>query len=168
MSTIGIRPNFTQHLPLPPDEAQASIVGTVRSESEDFEVKSFPGFVCVRIPTEERHFWSPRLNLSLEPEDDGSTRIEGIYGPNANVWSLFLYGYLITASFAIFGGSLGFAQWQLGRTAWGLWIFWTSLILIVALYLLARIGRKLGAPQTARLHQLYELAIGRTVELQNG
>ena len=165
MSSLGIRPRFSQHLPLAPEDARARIVAEVRHEDARFEVKSFPGFVCLRIPEDERHFWSPRLNLSLEDDEDGSTRIEGIYGPNANVWSLFLYGYLLTGSGALFGGSIGFAQHTLDKPAWGLWIFWTSLGLAAALYLLAQFGQKLGAQQTFRLHQLYEAAIGRTVEV---
>jgi len=166
VSSFGIRPHFSQTLELGPEDARARIVAEVRKEDEHFEVKSFPGFICVRIPEDERHFWSPRLNLSLESTDDGHTRVEGIYGPNANVWSLFLYGYLITGSFAIFGGSIGFAQWSLGKTSWGLWIFWAALGVALALYVLAQFGQKIGAQQTFRLHQLYEAAMGRTVELR--
>ena len=103
--------------------------------------------------------------FAFDADDAGGTRIEGIYGPNANVWSLFLYGYLIIGSVGLFGGCIGFAQQALGRSCWGLWIFWVSLGLGLALWILAQFGQKIGAHQTYRLHHVYEDAMGRTEEL---
>lgn len=165
MSSFGFRPHFSQNLDLSPDEAREKLVEAVREAGEDFEVRSFPGFVCLRVPPADRHFWSPRLNVNFEAADQGGTRVEGIYGPNANVWSLFLYGYLIIGSVGLFGGCIGFAQHSLGRLCWGLWIFWVSLGLGLALWILAQFGQKIGAHQTYRLHQVYESAMGRTEEL---
>jgi hypothetical protein len=39
------------------------------------------------------------------------------------------------------------------------------LLILIGLYLLAQFGQKLGALQTFRLHQIYEAAMGRTVEI---
>ena len=166
MSSFGFRPHFSQTFDRPPVEIQDRLVSSVRKLDGDFEVRSFPGFVCLRVPAAERHFWSPRLNVSVEAVDGDGTRIEGIYGPNANVWSLFLYGYLLVGSAALFGGCIGFAKHSLGKPCWGLWIFWASLGVGIGLWLLAQFGQKLGAHQTYRLHQLYESAMGRTEDLR--
>ena len=166
MSSFGFRPHFSQTLDLSPDEARAKLVAAVEESDEDFEVRSFPGFVCLRVPPADRHFWSPRLNVSFEPAEGGGTRVEGIYGPNANVWSLFLYGYLILGSIALFSGCIGFAQRALCRCCWGLWIFWTAVGLGFGLWIVAQFGQKLGAHQTYRLHHVYEAAMGRTEELR--
>lgn len=96
---------------------------------------------------------------------DGKTQLEGIYGPNANVWSLFLYDYLITGSLGLFSGILGFVQWNIGSTAWGLWIFRAILACAIGLYVMAQFGQKLGVTQTFRLHQTYESAMGRSPEI---
>jgi hypothetical protein len=144
--------------------AAAKIVGAVEVMGEGFEVKHFPGFICLRVPMEDRHFWSPRLNLSLHDEA-GTTRVEGTYGPNANVWSLFLYGYLLAGSMALFSGCLGFAQWSLGTRAWGLWICGGAVVVVLGLYIGAQMGQKIGAQQQFRLHQAYEAAVGSRVEL---
>jgi hypothetical protein len=165
MSSFGFRPHFSHRVEGSPDTARESLVRALRHRAKDFEIKSFPGFVCLRLPEVDRHFWSPRLNLSFEADESGQTRVEGVYGPNANLWSLFVYGYLIIGSAALFGGCLGFAQHALGKSAWGLWIFWSSLALGVALWLMAQLGQKLGAHQTYRLHQLFESALGQTEEL---
>lgn len=71
MSSFGFRPHFSQTLDLDPDEAQRKLVREMERGEDRCEVKSFPGFVCLRIPGEDRHFWSPRLNLSLDATEDG-------------------------------------------------------------------------------------------------
>jgi hypothetical protein len=166
MSSFRIRPQFSQILDLGIEEARERIVSMVNSGHDRCEVKSFPGFICLRIPEEERHFWSPRLNLSLDETEDRKTLVEGTYGPNANVWSLFLYGYLLSGTFGMFAGILGFAQWMIGNRPRGLWILGVMLAMAGGLYVFAQFGQKLGARQTYLLHRIYETAMGRTVEIR--
>lgn len=165
MSSFHIRPRFSQTLEMGVEEARRRIIAEVEKGVESCEVKSFPGFICLEIPEAEQHFWSPRLNLSLDDAEDGRTSIVGIYGPNTNVWSMFLYGYLLSGTVAVFSAALGFAQSMVGARAWG-WIpFGVMAAMIIGLYLFAQFGQKLGAQQTFRLHRIYEAAIGRTVEI---
>jgi hypothetical protein len=166
MSSFRIRPRFTQTVDLDLETAQQRLFVHGNREGSRCEVKSFPGFISLRIPEQDQHFWSPQLHLSLEPAGDGKTVIHGIYGPNTNVWSLFLYGYLLVGSLGLFSGILGFCQWMVGNRAWGLWIFGVMLAAAVALYLVAQFGQKLGAQQTFLLHLTYEGAMGLPVEIQ--
>jgi hypothetical protein len=167
MSSFRIRPVFSQVVALAPDEVRERIVRAVESDGGgNFEVKNFPNFVCLRIREADRHFWSPRLNLSIEEAGGGHTRIEGTYGPNANVWGLFLYGYLLMGTMGTFAGVLGFAQWMIGMRPWGLWILGGLCALAAALYFTAQFGQKLGARQMFMIHQAYESAIGTMVEIQ--
>lgn len=165
MSSFRVRPRFTQAMPLRPDQARARLVDHASRPGTRCEVKTFPDFVCFRIPENERHFWSPRLNLSLNPGPDGGTLVHGTYGPNANVWSMFLYGYLLSGSLALFSGLFGFCQWSLGHRPWGLWIFGLTASLVAGLYLLAQIGQKLAAQQTFQLHQIFESAMGTCTDV---
>lgn len=166
MSSFRVRPRFEHIVPLDPDTTQNRIIEGVDRETHRCEVKTFPGYIALRIPDEDRHFWSPRLTLSLDPADGGKTRISGTYGPNANVWALFLYGYLITGSIAVFAACIGLAQHLIDQTPWGLWIFAAALAAVAALYITAQFGQKLGARQTFLLHMAYEAAIGASVEIR--
>jgi hypothetical protein len=167
VSSFRIRPVFTQVVEIVPEEVRERIVRAVENDGNGrFEVKNFPNFVCLRIREADRHFWSPRLNLSLEETAEGHTRIEGTYGPNANVWGLFLYGYLLIGSLGIFAGVFGFAQWMIGMRPWGLWILGALGILALALYVTAQFGQKLGARQMFTIHQAYESAVGTLVEIE--
>ena len=165
MSKHRLRPRFTHDLDLGVEEARAWIVAKVKEKQEPCEVKNFPGFICLRVPVEDRHFWSPRLNISLDPEGEGKTRVTGLYGPNANMWSSFLYGYLIVGLVGIFSGILGFCQCSLGMQAWGLWIFGTMVAIALGMYMLMQFGREVGAQQMLNIHRIYEDAVERKVEL---
>ncbi len=166
MSSFGLRPSFSHEVEQSLEAAQARLVARMQEAAPGFEIKSFPGFICLRIPERERHFWTPRLNLSLDAEGDGRTKVTGTYGPNATMWGSFLYGYLFLGCLGMFAGIFGYCQWRLGMTAWGLWIFWTTAAIGAGLYLAAQMGQKLAAQQTFTLHRIYEEAAERSITLQ--
>jgi len=164
MSSLGLRPSFSHVVDLDAEDARAMIVTAAENDGR-CEVRSFAGFVSLRVPLEERRFWSPRLHLSLESETAETTRIHGTYGPNASMWSSFLYGYLLIGSVGLFSGILGCCQSSLGMNAWALWIFWVMLAAAVAMYVLGQLGKKLAAGQTQTLHRIYQQAVGCEVEV---
>ncbi len=165
MSSFRLRPRFSHVVELGLEEARAWIVEQVQKSGARCEVKNFPGFICLRIPEEDRHYWSPRLNLSLEAEGDSKTLVQGTYGPNANMWASFLYGYLLVGSLGLFSAILGFCQKSLGMEPWGLWIFVLMLLIALGLYVMAQFGQKVGAKQMFQLHLIYEGAVGNEVEI---
>lgn len=164
MSSLKVRPRFTQILEGDVETVRARLTGAI--DTTRCELKSFPGYLSLFVPEAERHLGSPRLNLSLEAEGEGHTRIEGVYGPNANLWSAFLYAWLLIGTAGLFSGILGACQASLDMTPWGLWIFAVMAAAGITLYFLARLGRQLGEPQTLQLHHLYETAAGRSVGLE--
>lgn len=164
MQRLQVRPRFTQTLEGDPEAVRARLAGAL--DSARCEWKSFPGYLSLFVPEAERHFGSPRLTLNLEAEGEGHTRVEGVYGPNANLWSAFLYAWLLVGTAGLFSGILGACQARLGMRPWGLWIFAVMAAAGIGLYLLARLGRQLGEAQTLQLHHLYEAAAGRAVGLE--
>ena len=143
---------------LAPDEARRRILDALAAAAGDFEVKIFPGMIGLHIADAQRRYWSPRLILSFEPTPEGTTRIEGIYGPEIEVWSVFLYGYLITGMIGMFSGILGCAQLFVKTSPWGFWVLGAMVAIAALLYLSAQLGQKLGAWQTCQLHQAYQAA----------
>lgn len=166
MSDVGLRPSFIDFLPMKPEAARELITTRIRESCADCECKGFSGYLALRIPENQRRFYSPRLLLSLDPDDQDGTRITGTFGPNANMWSAFLYGYLATSSAALFSGILGFSQWKIGITPWGFWIFTPAALCLIGLYIAGHIGRTLGEAQTSQLRSIYQAATGHSVDLQ--
>jgi hypothetical protein len=166
MSSFRVRPRFSQVLDWGLEEAQERIARAVEATGGRVVLKRFPGYLTLRIPERDQQFWSPQLVLSLERRDDGRTAVEGIYGPNTNVWSLYLYGYLLVGSVGTFAAIFGFCQRALGALPWGLWLAGAMLVLAAAFYLIAQFGQKLAAWQTFQLHQAYEAAVGKPAEVR--
>jgi len=166
MSSFRVRPRFTHSLPLPPAEVEEQLSLVIGRDHEEIHLKRFPGYLTLRIRDESQHFWSPQLTLSLDPAEDESTTIQGIYGPRTHVWTLFLYGYLIVGTLGTFTGIFGIAQWVVGNRPWGLIPFGLFLAAGGGLYMLAQMGQKLAARQTYTLHLAYEGAVGDNAEIR--
>lgn len=167
MSSFRIRPHFEQNIELEPAAFQKQLGEKLAAREDEFEILNFPGYLTLRIEEERQHFWSPQLNLSVDPLDGGGRCVvRGLYGPSTNVWSLYLYGYLGTGCLGLVGAVLGLSQWALDRPPWALWLLAAAAAAAAGLYLLAQVGQKLAAQQTFQLHQAYESAVGENVEVR--
>ncbi len=155
LSSFRVRPRFEQTFAASPASVHAAFVRGLAAHAPALEVRPTNGFIGIHIPDTERHRWSPRLFLSLEAVPGAGTRVVGIYGPEIEIWSVFLYGYLGSGMIGTFAGIVGFTQWRLGQSAWGLWVCAAMAMLALLLYLFAQLGQKFGAYQTFQLHQTY-------------
>jgi hypothetical protein len=165
MSSFRPRPRFEHVIPAPPDQVHARLVEAFSRPPQSFELKAFPSFLALWFLEDDLRTWTPHLNLSLEPGPDDGTLVQGRYEPNPEVWSVFLYGYLMSASAAVFGGIFGGCQLVLDYAPWGLFVAGGGVALAITLYLANQLGQKLAAEQTFRLHQAYESAVGQRVSL---
>lgn len=156
LNCFGLRPCFEHIVELSRDEARTRLVQTFAQPSAGFEVHEFPDFIGLHIRETERRFWSPRLFLVLDATDGHTTRIQGTYGPEIEMWSGFVYGYLMLGLLGIFSSVLGTSQLLIHQTPWGLWVFGAMLVTAALLFLGSRVGLRLGAGQAVRLRQTYE------------
>lgn len=157
-SGFSVRPRFEQVVEPSPDELRDLLVSGAVGSAE-CEVRSTTGMVVIHVASAKRDRWSPRLQLSLEPDEGGGTHVVGVYGPEHEVWAFFIYGYIVTGLLGTFSGIYGFAQMFIGEMPWALWICGSMLVVAGGLYLAAQLGQKFGAWQTFELHQLYETAV---------
>ena len=165
MSSFRIRPRFEQAVASDPAATRSRLLESLQRHAGAFEVRAFPEFIGIHIADQHRRYWSPRLFLSLDPTPEGGTRISGTYGPEIEIWGVFLYGYLITGLLGTFSAILGFAQRVISSYPWGFYITGAMALAACLLYLAAQLGQKLGAWQTFQLHQAYQDAIGQPAEI---
>jgi hypothetical protein len=160
LSSFRVRPRFAETVALSRDETKARLLASLRAEPTDtFELRPFAEFIGIHIAAATRHYWSPRLFLSLNARDDGTTGIEGLYGPEIEVWSVFLYGYLGTGMLGTLSAIYGSAQLFIEQEPWAFYVTGTMGVIAASLYLAAQLGQKLAAHQTCQLHAAYERAI---------
>ena len=161
-----VRPRFEIESNASVDDVVQKIKTSLDQGDGSVKARIRNGFATLFLPEEEQHFWSPRLNLSLYEEGEDKTQICGVYGPKTNVWAFFLYGYLFVGFLALISGVFAISQWAIGSDPKALWFFVPAFLGVLALYISAQMGQKIGAQQTFQLHQVYESAVGEHTEIR--
>lgn len=158
MASFRIRPRFIHVSEENPEEVRD--IFKARLAEKDIQVSGtiIPNHIILKIPPDQRHYWSPQLNLSVEMKDD-VTLIRGLYGPNPNVWATFFFGYAILGVIALFTGMIGLSQLFLGLNPYWLWAIPICLFSGLIVYLIAQAGQKVGAQQMFELHHFYEFTM---------
>lgn len=161
LSSFRVRPRFSETVPTPRDETKRRLLEALRQEpAGTFELRPFDEFLGIHIAEQHRRYYSPRLMLSLYDWPEGGTLIEATYGPEIEVWSIFLYGYLGTGMLGTLSAIYGGAQKFIGQEPWAFYVTGTMGVIACTLYLAAQLGQKFGAHQTFKLHDAYERAVG--------
>lgn len=167
MSSFRLRPRFQHFTDLDVKAIESLVQKEKENADTDCDLSILSGYIVVRIPPEDRHFWSPQLSLSIEEEEeDGKTLIRGFYGPNPNTWALFTYGYAVLGIAFVFIGIWGMAKLTLDKAAHELWILPILGVLALTLYIIAQFGQKLGAEQMFKLHFFYQKVIGEKIKIE--
>lgn len=161
LSSFRVRPRFRVRVPLGLEAARSRLMESLVDLPDGLVVRNFPGLVGLHIADGQRHYWSPRLLLNFDPQPDGSTCIEGVYGPEIEIWSLFLYGYIFSGMIGMLSGIMGGAQLFIHSYPWSFWITGAMALMAVGLYVAAQFGQKMGSGHTMQLHQVWQSAATR-------
>lgn len=161
MTSFRIRPRFRVTVPMMPEDIKNRFREKLAMPECPCEASFFPQHIVLRLPEEARHLWSPKLEISLEPSEEG-TLIRGLYGPSQQVWTFFTIGYGAIGVLALFITIIGTSQLMLDLPGHILWVLPFLGGVALFLYLLSQTGQKLGAEQTFTLHHFFE----HTLELK--
>lgn len=165
MTSIRVRPRFRKLVREPMEKLQTDLEHHVaQAEGRVVKGNSSPGFLVLKVPPEDTHFWSPQLSLEFEETEEG-TLIRGLYGPNPGLWALFAFGYAVIGIMALFTAIISSSAISLGKESPFLWLLPVYAVLALGLYLVGQFGQKLGAAQTFMLHHFFEEAIGDRVHV---
>lgn len=160
LSSFRVRPRFSEIVPLNREGTKRALLASLAQEpAGTFEVRPFAEFIGIHIAEQHRRYWSPRLMLSLYDWPEGGTLIEGTYGPEIEVWSIFLYGYLGTGMLGTLSAIYGGAQLFIDQEPWAFYVTGWMAVIACGLYLAAQLGQKFAAHQTYQLHETYERAV---------
>lgn len=160
LSSFRVRPRFSGIVPSPRDETRRAILASLAAEpAGTFELRPFHDFIGIHIAEEHRRYYSPRLMLSLYEWPEGGTLIEGTYGPEIEVWSIFLYGYIGTGMLGTLSAIYGGAQVFIDQEPWAFYVTGWMAVIACALYLAAQLGQKFAAHHTYQLHEACERAL---------
>lgn len=155
MTSFRIRPRFRVEVEWTQEEIKSHFKERLEQPGAPCVAAFFPQHIILRLPPEDRHFWSPCLELSLEEQGD-HTMIRGLYGPNPQVWTMFILAYGAIGVLALFIAIIGVSRVTLDMPAPILWALPVLGGAALVLYIFSQTGQKLGAEQTFTLHHFFE------------
>jgi hypothetical protein len=157
---IEIRPRFRLITTYEIPEVLQMLKDNVRMD-DSVVGKQVHDIYYLDIPIKDRHYWSPELRVSLEKNEAGEgTFIRCVLGPRHSVWLMFIFIYGFLSMLTLFGGMYGLAQWNLGQGSFWLWCFPVAFVLILGVYIIAKLGQRTGRDQMLHLVSVLYHALG--------
>ncbi|MEQ6123579.1 GTP-binding protein [Pseudotenacibaculum sp. MALMAid0570] len=117
-----------------------------------FLIKVVDEHVFIDVIKEESHFWSPQLHLEVI-EEEGVTKLKGLFGPKPQVWTFFMFIHFIIAT-----AFVGFAVWAYVNSTLDKDNVLPIVMLIVLplvwvlLYVLGSVGKDIGKKQMKKMY----------------
>lgn len=147
---LVFRPRFRFEIAETPVAVKQKIQNALDAESTILKGNIVKDYVVLKIPENQQHYWSPQLSLEIEATNDGS-RIRGLYGPKPGVWTMFVFFYSFIGFLTMLGLIFGLSQMMLKMEPYGLWAVPVGAGLLAGLFIISKIGQRLGMEQ---MHQL--------------
>lgn len=152
------RPTFEADSPLPLQTVVAALSAGLAQPDAPCEGNVTQRHAWVHVRQQDRHFWSPTLDLTLREAPDG-THLHGRFAPHPSIWTFFVFVYAALGLGACISATWGIAQLSLDRTPLGLALSVALLALIGFVYGAAFIGQGLGSTQMIEIRLFLERAL---------
>jgi len=167
-SAIEQRPRFNLRVSWEQEELKSRLDAAIARPGAPVVGHPVGHHFFLKIPPEQRHFWTPQLDLEMEAHPEGGTRLRGLVGPSPAVWTKFVFLYAFSGFVCLFGLITGVPQWMLDKPPVGLWVMGIGIAMVMAVYLIAQAGKRLGAMQTAVLRGFLLGVVEEVAEVIDG
>lgn len=149
MARPRMRPRFVIDVETGADTLMACLRGRLEADAESFVGVFSERHGVVRIPPERRRFWSPQLDILIEPTDrgPGASRVVVRFAPHPPVWLAFVFTYAVLFALGLSGVMYALAEISMGRSPWCLVSTALSVGAAGFVYGAAFIGQGLGASE---------------------
>lgn len=150
-----MRPQFAYDFPINEERALELLKGIMDTNDHPIEGRTAGNHLMLVIPTKDRHFWSPWLNIeTLKIEDSHHTTIKGRFSPNPSVWTGFMFMYSTLAVLASLAFVFGLSQLVLQKPAWAFFLIIPSVLAAAAMYWASLVGQHLAQNQMQLLYRV--------------
>lgn len=155
MLSTRMRPRFRTIVPCHPDKALEAFRMRLQQADCRFTGSLLLHHLSLTVKPEDRHYWSPVLNIDVEACEQGSL-LRGHFGPHPNVWTLFLALYASVVFSTLFVCTFGYAQLMMGQSPWAFWCLPLAAVLLLIIYGVALAGQGLAQAQMEQLSSFFE------------
>ncbi len=157
-NNLRLRPRFRIEILIAPDQAVYNLREVYSKNPSTCILDFVSNHITLKIPAAQQRYWSPQMQLELEPIPAG-TLIRGLIGPKPGIWTMFVFFYSAIGFLTMLGAMFGLSQMMLKMSPWALWSVPVGLFIILCLYLISHIGQQLSKDQIGILHDFLELAL---------
>lgn len=155
MTDIRLRPRFRLELNCHPGTLAEEMHNHLNASADRVRGSVYHTSCVLKMPLSDVQFWSPQLQISIDPDADGQTIVHGQYGPRPAVWSLFIALYVAVGFIGVMGVIFGYSQMLLGNPASAYWAGPIAIVLSILIYVVARQGRRVGYAQMVHLRTFF-------------
>ena len=156
---IVLRPRFKIQLEKD-NQSALELFEKAKEEQNEFIVTRVDDHVFIKFPKAKQHFWSPQLHLEINSEDENSSILHGLFGPNPTVWTMFMFLHFFVAVVFIGFGIWAYSNWSLDDSyIMQLFVMILMVILWFVLYFAGRLGRYKGKDEMHLLHNFMKKSL---------
>lgn len=153
---INLRPRFEIITSIEPNDVLRLVDAALRRDGALVSGRVYSNSAVLKPHPEHVQFWSPQLQVSVDPHLPGGSVVHGQFGPRPAIWSLFVALYAAIGFLATMGTIFGYSQLTLGGSGVALWSGPVGLVLAAIVHIVARTGRRLGMTQMRQLKQFLD------------
>lgn len=126
------------------------------SQPQDYSVKVNDEHIWFHFKGEKKQYWSPHLHLELEPKEDNTSHIRGLFGPDSTLWTLFMFLHFIVAGVFTIFGMIAYSNYTLNAPMMmNLVVMFIMVLVWFLLYVIARQIREKGHEQMNELENAF-------------
>ena len=154
-NTIALRPSFNKDVPKSMKEILENASKIKAEVKENYRIKISDHHIFFFIILAKRKYYSPHLHIELTENEDKTTNVRGLYGPDQTVWTFFMFLHFIIAGVFLIFSMIAYSHWRLKQSMTLDFVIMGFMVVFwFALYFQARINRKKCQPQMHELDKL--------------
>lgn len=161
-NTIALRPRFKLKLHVN-NQVILNAFETAKTSQNAFVINRIDNHVFIKYPKKEQQFWTPQLHLEIDNINNKTSILNGLFGPNPTVWTLFMFLHFIVATLFIGFSIWAYSNWKL-NTNFSVQIAIMLLMIIIwfALYFAGIIGKASSKTNMYALHDFMHKILSET------
>lgn len=152
------RPRFQRSLTAPLAALKSALEARIVDPDVPCKGRVFEQHAELRVPVEDHHFGSPELYIAFRSAED-RTELHCRFGPRSDIWTAFIFGFVLFSLCIVAGLVLGFSQSTSGATPWGYWIVPVGVIGGALVHTATFVGQILGRAQMVQLQTVLDDAL---------
>lgn len=156
-NSLALRPKFSKDVAKSIEDILADATRIKAEVKDDYLLKISDHHIFFFITRSKRKYFSPHLHVELTENEDKSTNVRGLYGPDQTVWTFFMFLHFIVAGIFLIYMVIAYSHWTLKQsTTLDFAIMGLMVVFWFVLYFQARINRKKCQPQMQKLNELID------------